>query len=544
MNMKTAVANGFNVPVVHIPRRPTGNPNSYTNEEILQELTRCEADSRYSVFGVVYWLVNYCKIFSREERGYIPFELWDTLLVSDKDDNQVTTLKKMLDKNRIICLKARQVGMTTLIIAYFLCEMLFHPRAFCLLLSRGEIEAQELLQKMKDMYKLLPDWMKSKTVTDTKSEWRLENGSVVMALSSARGDSYSATHVLIDEAALLYRSNISLEQVLLNLQPTVGMSGKIFLISKADKSRPVSSFNNMFKAAYADKSHWTSAFIPYYVVPGRTPEWYEKEKLGSMSVNGTLDYVYESYPENPNQALAPKSTNKRLNYKWVDTCFVPIDSDDILTPEDDSRIPAINGFEVYEMPVYGEKYIITADPSEGNETSDPSSITVGKHRAEKVVVEDEETGRKKIETIHWFEEVAGFNLPVDPKILGSYLNMVSKFYNNAPLLYEANEHGRALKLWLEDHGEMTRLNGTDGKEGWTQNAKTKPLMYDVLSPSLIERRCTIRSQETYDQLLSIESKTLKAPKRMHDDRAVTFALLVCAGTLCEVEFSFATVKVG
>ena len=82
----------------------------------------------------------------------------------------------------------------------------------------------------------------------------------------------------------------------------------------------------------------------------------------------------------------------------------------------------------------------------------------------------------------------------------------------------------------------------DNKVGWTQNAKTKPLMYDILSPALLEHRCRIRSVDTYNQLLSIESSTLKAPKRMHDDKAVTFALSICAGTLCYKTFNFATVK--
>lgn len=540
---RVAQANAFNTPIEHIPRRPYGNTEHYDNDQVLGELVRCEADSRETVFGLIYWLINYCRIFSVADKAYIPFEIWDTPIQNNHDDNQVTALKTFVEKNRVICLKARQVGLTTLVIAYFLYEMLFHPRAFCLLLSRGENEAQELLKKMKEMYERLPLWMQSEVTVNTKSEWRLANGSVVFALSSARGDSYSATHVLIDEAALLYRSNISLNQVLLNLEPTTGLTGKLFLVSKADKSRPVSTFNSMFHAAYKKKSDYTACFVPYYVVPGRTVDWYKKKKADSMSMDGTLDFVYETYPENPEQALAPKSTNKRLHYKWVNKNYIPIEENDIITPEKDSTIPAINGIEVYKKPEFEKNYIVTADPAEGNETSDPSSITVVEYVKIVEEVVDEETGKAKKKTIRLFDEVASFNLPVDPKIFGSYLNQICEYYNNAKLLYELNEHGHALKLWLEDHGSMDKLQ-FEGKEGWKQNARTKPLMYDVLSPALIESRCTIRSLDTFNQLLSIESTTLKAPKGMNDDKAVTFALAVCAGTLCYTGFTFATVKVG
>ena len=534
--------NAFGTPIKHIDRRPLGNYDLYDNEQILTELVRCEASSLSTNYGLIYWLVNYCKIFSVADKGYIPFEIWDTELREDRDDNQQTVLRKFVEHNRIICLKARQVGLTTLVIAYFLYEMLFQPRAFCLLLSRGEEEAKELLVKMKDMYKMLPSWMRSKVTVNTKSEWRLENGSVTFALSSARGDSYSATHVLIDEATLLHRANISLGQVLLNLEPTTGLSGKLFLISKSDKSRPVSTFNNMFNASYRGKSDYVSCFIPYYVVPGRTPDWYELKKADSMSMNGTLDFLHETYPENPKQALAPKSTNKRLHYKWVNDNYDEILEEDIITPEKNSSLPAINGLEVFELPLEDMDYIVTADPSEGNETSDPSSITVVAHTRTIETITDEE-GKKRDVLILTFDEVASFNRPVDPKVLGSYLNLICKFYNGAKLLFEANEHGRALKLWLEDHGSMEIMKH-DGKYGWTQNARTKPLMYDLLSPALLEHRCRIRSLDTYNQLLSIESSTLKAPKSMHDDKAVTFALAVSAGTVCYKTFNFATVKVG
>ena len=278
--------------------------------------------------------------------------------------------------------------MTTLVIVVFLYDMLFRPKAVILILSRGEKEAQEQLNRIKEIYHALPYWMKSEVVRDTKEEWRLANGSVCHSLSSHKGDSFSATHVLIDEAALLYRSNISLKQVLLNLAPTVGQKGKLFLISKTDKSRPESTFTKIYRAAMRKKTEYTPIFIPYNVVPGRSEEWYKQQRQLSMELDGTLDYVYETYPQNPEEALAPLSVNKRFKKKWLDRCFkereplVHIAGDDVIGEGAEQfdaigmerELPLIEGLKIFDLPEEGESYIVVGDPGEGLSNSDFSAL--------------------------------------------------------------------------------------------------------------------------------------------------------------------------
>lgn len=526
--------------VSFVPEKPQGSPEGYKEREIFQELDRCASDSHSTVYGLVYWLINYVYIFNNDAKGNVLFRIWDTPV---EYDNQLAALEKFVTHNRVISLKARQVGMTTLCLAYFLYCMLFEPKAYILILSRGEAEAKELLEKLKNMYESLPSWMRSETTVDNNSEWRLANGSVAISLSSHKGDSYSATHVLIDEAALLYRSKISLSQVLLNLAPTVGLKGKLFLISKADKSRPESTFNNMYKGAQKGKSEYVSSFIPYDVVPGRTPEWYELQVQLSLDMDGTLDYVYETYPRTPKESLLPKSVNKRFLPVWLDRCYEEREPMLELTSQgmvgdkealdawdklgEEVPLPNILGIRIYALPQPGERYILSADPGEGREQDD-SAINVFSYSK--------------------LEQVLAFNESVEPALFAAYMDLIGRFYNRAEVLYELNEHGRAVDLWMRDHSDLRLLKGwaateASRKRGWTQNSASKPLAFHNAVEYLKNGRCKFYDEVTYNQLASIESGTNKAPEGMHDDMSMAFVLGLAAFEFCVARFDFGLVKV-
>jgi hypothetical protein len=185
--------------------------------------------------------------------------------------------------------------------------------------------------------------------------------------------------------------------------------------------------------------------------------------------------------------------------------------------EEESDFPDVPGLIVYKKPDPESRYVIGADPSEGLPTSDPASLTVM--------------------DIFTKEEAALFAAPVEPSILGGYINKLGHWYNRASVLFELNQHGRALQLWLRDHSDLTLLRGWAKKEslrkiGWEQNALTKALMYDTGARVLMEGECIINNPVTRAELASIDQASLKAPKRYHDDRATTFMLCIAAIELC------------
>src|SRR5437879_2007414 len=87
---------------------------------IESEKARCAAD-------FAYFVSHYCFIYDNDEKKWIPFELWES---------QIPALQKMLSSLKLVILKARQLGLTWLALAYALWQMLFHPIAEVLVFSQ------------------------------------------------------------------------------------------------------------------------------------------------------------------------------------------------------------------------------------------------------------------------------------------------------------------------------------------------------------------------------------------------------------------------
>src|SRR5690349_16515249 len=104
-----------------------------------------------------YFLHNYVQIYDPTAGGWIPFRLWP---------EQVRTLRELITYLLNIILKARQLGLTWLVLGYVLWLMLFHPIVTALFFSRRDDEAVYLLsdERLRGMYARLPDWMRAREV--------------------------------------------------------------------------------------------------------------------------------------------------------------------------------------------------------------------------------------------------------------------------------------------------------------------------------------------------------------------------------------------
>jgi hypothetical protein len=178
-------------------------------------------------------------------------------------------------------------------------------------------------------------------------------------------------------------------------------------------------------------------------------------------------------------------------------------------PED---APAIPGLQVYFEPQPDRKYVIGADPAEGNPTSDDSALCVL----------DADTGLQAAELAGKFE----------PSVFANYSLKLARWYNQAGILVERNNHGHAVLLWLREHGQGVQpLHGPDDKPGWLCSTLGKTQLYDKCADAFKNREVTLCSFATYNQLASIDGSTLDAPTGEHDDRADAFALACTARTL-------------
>ncbi len=101
-----------------------------------------------------YFIDSYVSVYDATSRDWIPFKLWPA---------QVDTLTAMQNERLLCILKARQLGLSWLTLAYVLWEMLYRPAATALLFSKRDDEAIELLDaRLKGMYIRLPAWMQAR----------------------------------------------------------------------------------------------------------------------------------------------------------------------------------------------------------------------------------------------------------------------------------------------------------------------------------------------------------------------------------------------
>jgi len=457
-----------------------------------------------------YFINTYCRIEDSITRSWIPFHMWPA---------QAEALQDILDNQFAIALKARQLGITAIVLAQILSSMLFHPIAKVVALSKGVRESKELIERLSGMHDRLPDWMRQNVRGQNSEEIEFANGSRVLSFPTTGGRSFTGTMAVIDEADVLPPSSSEegrLGQMIDAVKPTVDAGGKLVLISTVDKARPMSLFKKIYKAAKEGQANYKPIFLPWHARPDRTPEWYADECRTCLATRGSLDYIHQEYPATDTEALAPRVLDKRLAPQWLEQCYQP------MGPMTDAELrawynptvagalpsppPAIPQLVIYKPPTIGGQYVMGADPAQGNPTSDDSAAHVL----------DRRTG----------EEVACLCGKIEMSVFAAHIDRIGIFYNHAPAMIELNNHGHAVIAWLRDNGHIQVLHGLDDKPGWATTTKSKTMLYDETADAFRNKETILHSFATWAQLSSIEGATLKAPEGMFDDRAVSYVLAI------------------
>src|SRR5262249_39910484 len=90
---------------------------------------------------------RYCQVLSDTagpSAAWVPFRLWPA---------QTEVARTFQQERLVVLLKARQLGLTWLAVAFALWHVLLHPVATVLLFSRRDNEAIDLLGRLKDMHR-------------------------------------------------------------------------------------------------------------------------------------------------------------------------------------------------------------------------------------------------------------------------------------------------------------------------------------------------------------------------------------------------------
>ena len=228
-----------------------------SKKELVKEIVKSGKDPHY-------FINNYAKI-SHPIHGLVPFKTYEF---------QKDILEDFNDYRFSVILKARQMGISTIIGAYISWMMLFHRDKNILVMATKYQTASNLVKKVKAVMKHLPDWLRIADINvDNRTSFELANGSQIKASSTSgdAGRSEALSLLVVDEAAHVD----GLEELWTGLYPTLSTGGRCVALSTPN------GVGNWFHQTYTDaeeeKNDFFPTILPWDLHPERDQGWYEKE---------------------------------------------------------------------------------------------------------------------------------------------------------------------------------------------------------------------------------------------------------------------------
>ncbi len=221
----------------------------------------------------------------------------------------------MDESDRLIVLKARQLGISWCADAYALWLCSANQGQTVLIMSLGMREAQEELRRIRLMHRYLPPELKCRLGQEVGGAGHQDNlstlefpdlGSRIISLPSTEhaGTSFTANLVVIQELAKIQTAT----SLMAALAPTIADGGRLFVVSTAR------GYSGVFYALWQQNQHLLRAgqivgdkgepgsfrpvFLPWTVRPGRDQAWYE-----SMSRTLPDRERRQEYPLSPVEAF-------------------------------------------------------------------------------------------------------------------------------------------------------------------------------------------------------------------------------------------------
>ena len=396
-------------------------PQNKTLRDIIkEEYVKCAANP-------VYFMKKYAKI-QHPVRGKILFELWNF---------QEDVLKDFQNHRYNICLKSRQLGISTLIAGYSLWLMLFQTDQNILVIATKQETAKNLVTKVRVMYDNLPSWLKTSVVEDNKLSLRFKNGSQIKAVSAAAdaARSEALSLLIIDEGAFI--DNI--EEIWASAQSTINTGGSAIINSTPNG---VGNFyHKQWVNAKTGKSAFNPIFLHWTVHPERDQAWRDQQDiiLGPALAAQECDGDFLS---------SGKSVIDGNIIDWYQNTHVS---------EPREKRGAEGALWIWDDPDPNKSYMVCADVARGD----------GKDYSTFHIID--------IENI---EQVAEYQGKLDTKSFGNLLVSMATEYNDALLVVENANIGWAVIQQIIDRG-YPNLYYTYKEDGYTDPSIHIPKGYDL-----------------------------------------------------------------
>lgn len=179
-------------------------------------------------------------------------------------------------KRNHIIIGPRQCGKTTIIAIYILWYMIFNTDKNVALVTTKVDMGIEILARIKEMYAMLPDFIKPTVIKNTKEIFKFENRTAVLVISSHSNSIHgrSIDLMVIDEAARITKS--AFEDFIRSVFPTQASRPDAQMIMISTPHGVDHQFYNIWTRALEERNSFIPTKIKWNCAPYRDNEWKEQ----------------------------------------------------------------------------------------------------------------------------------------------------------------------------------------------------------------------------------------------------------------------------
>lgn len=459
-------------------------------KKIADEFKKCKQDP-------VYFICKYIKVI-HPVRGIVNFELYPF---------QKRILKEIQEFRFNVLRKFRQAGCTTLSCAYTLWFCLFQGKKTVAVLSKGDAESTEFLDRIKTMYDELPIWLKPEIKENNKHTLKFKNGSTIKSRASGKqsGRSLSGSLLIVDEAAFID----NMKTIWAAALPTISTGGKVVVLST------VNGIANWFFEIYTGAIKGINSFHPIDIKWQEHPEYFrhsDYQHLYDEMEKRTPPKFIDNWEKEMRGNLKPKEWRQEFEAEFLGTGDTYVDGETLRQISENTSKEFYERFDgrlrIWRNPLPDRLYALAADSSLGRGYD---------HSAFHVI--DLYTGA----------QVAEFYSDDTPlNDFAKIISMEGRRYNTACVVVERNMIGHVLiQHLLRDHEYENMWTDEKGEVGMLVVKTSRETLLAEMEEQLRLNRIQIKSERTAYELMTFiineDTKKPEADEGKTDDLVMSLA---------------------
>ncbi len=410
-----------------------------------------------------FYLENFCQV-KLKRGGLAPFVL---------KEHQKDLFNALRQNNRVMILKARQIGISTATTGYGYHYAITHPGVTVALIGYNEKLASEFLDKVKTFYNTTPKELRPTIQYNSRFELsfpKLESKILVLSNSENVGIGYTINFCLISELARWEKA----DKKMMGLVESIPREG-IIVIESTPKG-----MGNLFHRMWVTKNEYVKKEYGWRWEYSEEEMKIKKENKGPLAFAQEYDCTFLSSGRSVFDQNVIKEQRKNI---------LNIGDKRIINGEE-FTVYEKDGWIIYKEPEVGGLYVVGGDVAEGVTGGD---FSVG-------IILDRKNG----------EEMAMYRGHISPDRFGEILNKKGREYNNALMIIEVNNHGLTTltilkqKLYPSMYFRPAKYETvearTSDRMGWRTTKITRPLLIDDFAQAIREGLLIIHSKILLDEM--------------------------------------------